>query len=145
MARRPRILYVVYNVPYVPAPGGLTRTFHLVRAASGVGEVTLVGAVEPGVAVHPEAIAPYCAALHMVSVPPPPAMPMPLRPVLRFARGARALLDDHAPSVLWRFDPRPLRSLVAGLLAAAPYDLVLTEHVELAAALLPVLRGSHPP
>lgn len=145
MARRPRILYVVYNVPHVPAPGGLTRAFHLVRAAAGVGEVTLAGAVEPDVAIHPEAIAPYCRALHLAPAPPLPSPPAPLRPVARLARAAQALLDDHAPEVLWRFDPRPLRALVAGLLSATamPFDLVLTEHVELAAALLPVLRA-HP-
>src|SRR5579884_1624449 len=128
MATRPHLLYVVNGIPHVPAPGGPTRAFHLVRAAAEAGEVTLVAVVEGDATPDSAPIAECCDRIEFVPAPPPLA-----------ADSGPGLIGD-APSVLWRFDPRPLRAAVANLLRTQHVDLLIVEHTELAAALAPLQR-----
>lgn len=143
---RPRVLYVVYNVPHVPAPGAFTRAFHLVNATARVGRVTLVGLVEPDLPAQPEhleALAPLCDELLTVPALPAPSPPPLVRALTQPLRRAFRRLSRHPaiPSIWWRFDARPLCALVARLLARGGYDLVIVEHAEIAAALRPIVAA----
>lgn len=140
MASRPRILYVTNGVPRVPAPGGPTRAFHLVRAASTVGRVSVVAVVDDPATVAPPSSDSVWSDLHDAPAPMPVAPPATLRPIFRAFQWVRATLLGSAPSILWRFDPRPLRATVETLLRDGDVDLVVVEHTELAAALAPTLR-----
>jgi len=77
-----RILYGVRVVPYVPAPGGLTLTFHLVRAAAGIADVSLLAAADGPATARLDMLEPLCAGIHLVP-PRPPAEDTPFRPLLR--------------------------------------------------------------
>lgn len=138
----PRLLYVVYNVPHVPATGAFTRAYHLVQAAARVGRLTLLGVVEPELPAQPEhiaALAPISERVETVAAPPlaPTRLPRPLATARRHANDWLG----REPSILWRFDTRPLRDRVAVLLATGQYDLVIVEHTEMAAALRPVVQA----
>src|SRR5918911_1267380 len=96
---RSRILYVVRWIPYIPSPGGITRSFHLVRAALAEADVTLVGAAEDPASVRVEAMNSLCERIHLVPAPVrPSSTPIragrPLRRFLcRVIDGLRPLVD----------------------------------------------------
>lgn len=138
---RLRILYVTHGIPSIPAPGGATRAFHLVQAASEIADVTLLGVVEPSASPRQDAMERVCSEIHQVPAPHPHHC------VSRLWRLLPASLSDTTrriltvkPVVEWRFDAAPLRDAVSGLLRRRHYDLVIVEHTEIAWALHDILR-----
>lgn len=139
--RRRRILYVAYGLPHVPATGGPTRAYHLVRAAAEGADVTLMGVGEDESSSRHSTVRAFCdevefaPAHHLRSGQYP--VPAPLTPAVR--RLDRAI--KVRPSVEWRFDTRPLEAAVERRLQGGGYDLVVAEHTEIAFGLRHVLRS----
>jgi polysaccharide biosynthesis protein PslH len=126
-----RIAFVSARVPYPLNTGGRIRTFHLLRAAAAVHDVTLVTAVESvSEAANLRALRDALPALHVEAV----------RVLPRHARGAlvsRAAMApfDPLPFAWAGFrDPRFVRN-VWRVLARTPVDLVHCDHVQVAHAL----------
>ncbi len=140
-----KILYVVRVAPYVPSPGGLTRTFHLVRAATGIADVTLLAAADDPATARLDMLAPLCARIHLVPPPTPPsaaatqARPLP-RPLGRVAAGVRALTRAN-PYPQGQIDRAAVRAAVRDRLRTERYDLVVVEYSEIAALLRDVCHA----
>src|SRR5205085_1016629 len=142
---RPRILYVVRWIPYIPSPGGITRSFHLVRAAMEEADVTLVGAAVDPSSVRLEAMNGLCERLHLVAAPARPSS-APVRsgrPLQRFlcrvVEGLRPLVDAN-PYIQGQFDQDGLQRTVRDLLQTnGPYDVVIVDCTETAAIVREVL------
>src|SRR5579872_3992534 len=94
---RPRVLYVVRHVPYVPGNGGVTRTDHLFKAATRAARVSLLAAQEHPPSARLDMMMPLCEDIVMVPRPEyiPPAPP---------GRVGRAARDIGS---LLRSDPYP--------------------------------------
>src|SRR5919201_180426 len=142
---RSRILYVVRWIPYVPSPGGITRSFHLVRAAMEEADVTLVGAAVDPSSVRLEAMTGLCERIHLVPAPArPSSTPVragrPLRRFLcRVIDGLRPLVDAN-PYIQGQFDQDGLQRTVRDLLQTnGPYDVVIVDCTETAAIVREVL------
>jgi len=139
-----RLLYVARKAPYVPSPGGLTRTFHLVRAATGVADVTLVAAADDPATARLESMETLCERVYLVPPPPSPSTaggtPRPLpRPFGRVAGSARALARPD-PYPAGQVDRAAVRQTVRGLLGAGRYDLAVVEYTEIVSVLREVCR-----
>lgn len=136
-----RLLYVTNGVPYVPSTGGPTRAYHLLRAAAGLGPVTLLGVGKDEAEPRHASGRALCETVELVPAHHLPyryqALPQPFRPA------ARRL--DHLiaarPAVQWRFDAEPLRTAVRRRLASNRYDLVIAEHTEIGWALRDILQA----
>ncbi len=141
----PRILYIVHLIPYVPGPGGETRTFHFVRAAAQAARVTLVAVDGATSAADGAAIAALCEDVHVV--PSLPEHTVPPAPDGRIA-GAAVRLSRSVRSLL-RSDPFPagwlnhaaLHRTVSALLATRRFDIVVVEHTDAAVSLESLLRA----
>jgi len=136
---RPRILYIVRSIPYLPSQGGLTRAYHMVRAATEVGDVTLVGAAEEIETARLDMMQPLCQEIHLV---PHPGMDGRSRSGPRAVvsgiawslNSVRSMLgNDPFPEA--EFDRAALRTRVTAILATSRFDLVVVEHSELASIL----------
>lgn len=133
--RRPRILCVVLHIPYVPSTGGMTRVFHLVRAATGVADVTLVGAAESSASANLDMMRPLCERIvlipppsrHRVFEPWPRSAPAPVRHARDIVRALRRV----NPYMHGRYDQAAIRASVGDLLRREDYDLVLVDSNEL--------------
>lgn len=128
-----RLLYVVRHVPHVPAPGGLTRTYHLVCAAAAIAQVTLLATEYDPATDELEQMRALCEDIHFV---PPPSHLRP-RPRLRRRSLARGLGVVQA---LTRPDPyakiptnrAALRAMVRESLQSGRYDMMVAEYTDLA-------------
>jgi len=142
--QRLRLLYVVRTVPHVPAPGGLTRSFHMVRAAAQVCDVTLVSVEDDPGSARLDQMEPLCAEITLLS-PARQASPA-ARPAFALPRPIRRTLDSL--DVLIHPEPYPatgidgpaLRQTVRRLLRTRRYDGVVIEYAEIAGLLGDVLR-----
>lgn len=140
----PRILYVVHLIPYVPGPGGETRTFHLLRAVTRMARVTLVAVDGATSRADGVAITALCEDVHVV--PPLPERPTPPAPsgrvaggAVRLSRSARSLLRSDPFPVGW-LNHAALHRIVSALLATRRFDLVVVEHTDAAVSLEGLLR-----
>jgi len=125
----PRVLYVVHGAPHVPAPGGPTRTYHLLRQLARAAEVTALCVLEPSVRGETAAIDSFCRRVDTVPAP-----------AVRSCHGwPERLLCASRPTVLWRFDPKPVREAMHRLLCRGCFDAVVVEHTELAYALADIV------
>jgi len=133
--RRPRILCVVLHIPYVPSTGGMTRVFHLVRAATDVADVTLVGAAEISASANLDMMRPLCERI--VLIPPPSRRrlfepwPRSAPAPVRHARDIVRALRRVNPYMHGRYDQAAIRASVGDLLRREDYDLVLVDSNEL--------------
>src|ERR687888_166485 len=125
---RSRLLYIVRWIPYIPSPGGITRTFHLVHAAMEEADVTLVGAAEDPSFVRLETMSGLCEQIHLVPAPARPSSPgarsADPRPrfLCRVIDGLRPLVDAN-PYIKGQFDQDGLQRTVRNLLHKnGPYD-----------------------
>jgi sugar transferase (PEP-CTERM/EpsH1 system associated) len=148
---RPRILYIVRSIPYLPSQGGLTRAYHMVRAATEVGDVTLVGAAEEEETARLDMMQPLCQEIHLVPHPPlaflPPQPPwrnyLPHRVGWALA-GIRTMLGtDPWPAA--HYDRTALRAKVRNLLVTGHFDLVVVEHTQFASLLYDIIRDWNGP
>lgn len=142
---RSRILYVVRWIPYIPSPGGITRSFHLVHAAMEVADVTLVGAAVDPSSVRLEAMNGLCERIHLVPAPARPSSAPersgcpPWRLLCRVVDGLRPLVDAN-PYIQAQFDQDALQRTVRDLLQTnGPYDVVIVDCTETAAIVREVL------
>jgi polysaccharide biosynthesis protein PslH len=152
---RPRVLYVVRYLPYVPSPGYLTRTFHLVRAAAQVADLSLIGAPHDPLHARVKPLFDMCADVHVLDVPPgaPPPFINTLihraravharypaaRPLGTLLQRASALREKYQG--LQEVDYSGLDKTVTRLLGKQRYDLVVVEHDDIADMLSDTLKA----
>lgn len=134
-----RVLFVVEHVPFVPATGGTTRTFHLLRAACDLGHVTLISLWgDPADQRYAETRR-MCSDVRIVAPIFSPTSASSAegnrRPSLK---GAAVSLVTKLPAVQRRIRAIArflLTRAVAEYLRNGHYDLVVVEHTDLAATL----------
>lgn len=137
------ILYVVHLLPYVPSGGGTTRTYHLVRAATEIADVTLIVAEDDPVGPRVEETGVAYAAVHIISPPDSLAhthrASTPRRPMARAWKVFRKLIGDD-PFPEGALDRQALCATVRDVLAAGRFDLVVCHQLGVAAAIRGVLE-----
>ena len=149
-----RVLWVTKFVPHVPSTGALTRSFHLLRAATRVGHVTLIAAPDPG---RGEALQHARDFTDLRELPAPPGvLPGPFarlkdlshtvefrypraRPVGRLADQGRAA--RHAFGLGSAYDVAALKAAVRELLRKQRFDLIVADHTRTAVAIGPLTDG----
>lgn len=138
-----KILYIVHLLPYVPSGGGTTRTYHLVRAATEIAEVTLIVAEDDPSGPRVEETGVAYAAVHIIPPPNPLArtnrLSPPWRPMVRTWKAVRKLTGDD-PFPEGALDRQTLRTTVRDVLAAGQFDLVVCHQLGVAAAIQGILE-----
>lgn len=126
-----RIAFLSARLPYPLNTGGRIRTYHLLKAAADVHDVTLISAVEAErETASLEALRDALPAVQIeaVRVPPPGALGARLR------RAAMSPFDS-LPFAWGGFrDPRFIRN-VSNVLDGTAFDLVHCDHIQVAHAL----------
>ena len=148
------MLYVARYLPYLPADGSLTRTFHLVRAASEVASVSLVGASHDPMNPRLDLVQHFCEQIHLLDsrLDSTPRTLSRLAGVARKLESRYPLARPLGYAASWARGQRQKRSVmrylersgtgvVADLLSDGLYDLVVVEHSELAGMLVDVVRA----
>jgi len=148
------VLYVARYLPYLPADGSLTRTFHLVRAASEVASVSLVGASHDPMNPRLDLVQHFCEQIHLLDsrLDSTPRTLSRLAGVARKLESRYPLARPLGYAASWARGQRQKRSVmrylersgtgvVADLLSDGLYDLVVVEHSELAGMLVDVVRA----
>lgn len=136
---RSRILFVARYIPYEPASGGLVRTFHLLRAASTIADITLVGAdVFPDQA-RVDMARELATTIHIIPAREPqrcvPEVVWATRPrVASTLEGVVRLIPSN-PFSFSTVDAQAVRRTVILLLKEKSYDALVTEYTEVASAL----------
>jgi glycosyltransferase involved in cell wall biosynthesis len=142
-----KILFVTQHVPFVPAGGGTTRTFHLLRAVSELGPTTLVSLWGDSSDVRYESVRQMCKGIHIIGPffsPTSGSSP---------AADGRLSLKGMAVGTVLRMPAvqRRIRATVRTLLVlkvrrelrSGQYDILMVESTDLAAALSRPVRGWH--
>jgi glycosyltransferase involved in cell wall biosynthesis len=125
-----RILTLALGVPFPPIGGGLTRTFHLLKALAAAHDVTLAAFTYGEAHEAP----PYPVRLETVSWEWSRAYQEMTGEDVEAARRAyeRLTYVDPNPWFASVMDPVAMEEKLAGLVGAAPPDLVLLEGTPLA-------------
>lgn len=144
-----RILFVVEHVPFVPASGGTTRTFHMVRAACEMGAVTLVSLWgEPSDPRYAE-VRRLCSEVRIVApIFSPTWASGTAAKKRRSLKGTMVALVTRLPAVqrCIRTTVRwALVQVVRRRLQTSRYDLVVVEYTDLAAALSKLVQRTRVP
>jgi len=139
-----RILYVARYIPCAPLSGGTIRALHLIRAASGIADVTLVGAESDPSRCDFDLVAPLIASVQLV--PPLPyrdeSRPMPGLPIpLRYAYNVARLVTRPDPFSRLMIDREAVCRAVYDLLRSQRVDLVVVDYTEVAAAMADVVKA----
>jgi glycosyltransferase involved in cell wall biosynthesis len=135
-----RILTLALGIPFPPLGGGLTRTFHLLKALAAHHQVTLAGFTYG----EPHDVPPYPIRLEKVPWEWSEAYREMTGPDADASRRAyeRLTYDDPQPWFVSVMDPAAMEEALARLLRE-PFDLVLLEGTPLA-RFLPVLPAGIP-
>ncbi len=138
---RPHVLYIAPSVPYAPSTGGVTRSYHLVQAATAVADVTLLSMGASGApSGDAETRRTVDATIEVVpgaSKPRSRTLPGRIGDLSALARAVR----EPNPYMRGRYDVHIIRDSVARALAAGAYDLVVVDGPELSAVLAATVRA----
>lgn len=156
---RPLVLYATRLLPYTPGPGAATRSFHLLRAASRLADVIVVGSEESSNPDHRAALRRLTTQVYSLDAPAG-ALPTGIIPAVQFmerlvdrfgaARPLGRLLDRARAFRLSGRLPgidseSALVAQVRQILDEHPIDAAIVEHQEMATILRALLVARNIP